>query len=187
VWRLRGRRRQTPTLAGRVAATAPYDWHGSSATLEENIVQTVARLGGSGLALQDVQALARYLVEGLREPQAPAPAEPELVASGERLFRDPAVGCAGCHDPEAAFTGGGPHDVGTHSDLEVAELRAVEPKAEPQPFDTPSLRPVGLTPPYFHDGRAATLEEVLAHRGMGETGHLSAEDRRALVAYLRSL
>ena len=70
-------------------------------------------------------------------------------------------------------------------------------------FKTPSLRNVALTAPYMHDGRFATLEEVVAHydhgvrraaaldpnlakhsaAGLG----LSTEDQRAMVAFLRAL
>jgi cytochrome c peroxidase len=43
--------------------------------------------------------------------------------------------------------------------------------------------------PYFHDGRFATLEELLdkTEGSMGSTKNLSVEDRRALLAYLRTL
>lgn len=70
-------------------------------------------------------------------------------------------------------------------------------------FATPSLRNVALTAPYMHDGRFATLEEVIDHysEGVKRTDtldpnlakhpdgglHLSADDKRALVAFLRSL
>jgi cytochrome c peroxidase len=56
-------------------------------------------------------------------------------------------------------------------------------------FKTPSLLFVGGTPPYFHDGSAATLEEVLEKNRdrMGKTSHLSPDDRAALVAFLRTL
>lgn len=70
-------------------------------------------------------------------------------------------------------------------------------------FKTPSLRNVALTAPYMHDGRLATLEEVVAHYDHGvrrgetldpnlakhpEAGMgLTAADQRALVAFLRTL
>lgn len=70
-------------------------------------------------------------------------------------------------------------------------------------FATPSLRNVALTAPYMHDGRFATLEEVINHYSEGvkrtetldpnlakhpDGGlHFSAEDKRALVAFLRTL
>jgi cytochrome c peroxidase len=70
-------------------------------------------------------------------------------------------------------------------------------------FATPSLRNVALTAPYMHDGRFATLEEVVEHynsklhrsptldpnlakhpeSGLG----LSTEDKAALVAFLKAL
>ncbi len=70
-------------------------------------------------------------------------------------------------------------------------------------FAVPSLRNVAVTTPYMHDGRFATLEEVVAHYTTGVKHSatldpnlakhpdggvpLSAEDQRALVAFLRTL
>lgn len=70
-------------------------------------------------------------------------------------------------------------------------------------FATPSLRNVALTAPYMHDGRFATLEEVIAHYDHGITRgptldpnlakhppeglRLSEAEQRALAAFLRSL
>jgi cytochrome c peroxidase len=70
-------------------------------------------------------------------------------------------------------------------------------------FATPSLRNVALTAPYMHDGRFATLEEVVAHYSSGiqrsptldpnlakhpNNGlHLSTADQAALVAFLKTL
>ncbi|PYJ85396.1 MAG: hypothetical protein DME22_09335 [Verrucomicrobia bacterium] len=70
-------------------------------------------------------------------------------------------------------------------------------------FKVPTLRNVALTAPYMHDGRFATLEEVVEHyngrlhrsqtldpnlakhpeSGLG----LSADDKAALVAFLKTL
>jgi cytochrome c peroxidase len=56
-------------------------------------------------------------------------------------------------------------------------------------FDTPALRFVSGTAPYFHDGRYATLEELLqgADGKMGHTLQLSRQDVTALAAYLETL
>ncbi len=70
-------------------------------------------------------------------------------------------------------------------------------------FATPSLRNVALTAPYMHDGRFATLEEVVEHYSTGihrsdtldpnlakhpQTGlHLEVADKSALVAFLKTL
>jgi cytochrome c peroxidase len=70
-------------------------------------------------------------------------------------------------------------------------------------FRTPSLRNVAVTGPYMHDGRFKTLEEVVNHYDHGvqrrpnldpnlakhpaEGMQLTAEDKAALVAFLRTL
>ena len=70
-------------------------------------------------------------------------------------------------------------------------------------FATPSLRNVSRTAPYMHDGRFVTLEDVVAHYSTGVHRsptldpnlakhpdgalHLSTEDQRALVAFLKTL
>jgi cytochrome c peroxidase len=55
-------------------------------------------------------------------------------------------------------------------------------------FKVPSLRNVELTAPYFHDGSAATLDhavDVMAKYQLGRA--LSSDERKKLVAYLKSL
>lgn len=70
-------------------------------------------------------------------------------------------------------------------------------------FKTPSLRNIAVTAPYMHDGRFATLEEVVDHytgrmsrsdtldpnlAKHPEAGlQFSAEDKQALVAFLKTL
>ena len=56
-------------------------------------------------------------------------------------------------------------------------------------FKTPSLLFGGGTPPYYHDGRAPTLETLISGNDdrMGRTRQLTEEDRAALVAFLKTL
>jgi cytochrome c peroxidase len=65
-------------------------------------------------------------------------------------------------------------------------------------YKTPSLRNVALTAPYMHNGALPTLEEVVDYYDRGGTGaegqdprlaplHLTVEEKRALIALLRSL
>jgi mono/diheme cytochrome c family protein len=205
VWRFHGSRLRTPFLADRLSDTAPYNWHGTEPTLEGNIRQTVRRLGGKGLPDEDVKALARYLREGLPKPPPGDECNPSLVALGRNVFHRSDVGCAGCHVPEGGFTDGASHDVSSLSAREREEIRvtlaeAATQKDAPPPdgprtvrdaeqFDTPSLRHLAASPPYFHDGAAPTLAAVVADNRdrMGKTSHLTAHERDALVAYLKSL
>lgn len=65
-------------------------------------------------------------------------------------------------------------------------------------FKVPSLRNVGLTAPFMHDGRFSTLEEVIEHYNSGGENHqnkssyirplqLTMEEKTELVAFLNSL
>ena len=65
-------------------------------------------------------------------------------------------------------------------------------------FKVPTLREVAKTAPYMHDGSLATLEHVVAYYDRGGNPnpgldedlrplHLTAEEKRALVAFLKSL
>ena len=65
-------------------------------------------------------------------------------------------------------------------------------------FKVPTLREVAKTGPYMHDGSLATLEDVVSYydrggnpnRGLDEELrplHLTAEEQRALVSFLKSL
>lgn len=175
VWFLQRGPRQTPTLPGRL--TPPFNWNGSAWTMEENVAQTVRRLGGTGLPMSDVDALSAYVIRGTREPMRVSHALNEAEQRGHELFAGSAA-CATCHDPMRNFTDGQPHELGGLGPDE----------GEPR-FDTPSLRMVGSTAPYFHDGRYATIEALLrdpTHR-MGRVEQLTPGDVDALSAYLRTL
>jgi mono/diheme cytochrome c family protein len=160
--------RQTPMLAGRVAGTAPYDWNGHHADLAVHIRQTLKNLGGEGLPDHDIDALAAY-VWGMPAPKKRALTS-DRITRGAAVFHSDAAGCSSCH-AGGRFTDGETHLLGAAR------------------FDTPSLAFVGSTPPYFHDGSFATLEDLVERCDgfMGNTRHLSAADRAALVEYLRSL
>jgi DNA-binding beta-propeller fold protein YncE len=179
VWRLGDGPRQTLTLAGHVES-GPYGWHGAHKTLEANIGETIVRLGGSGLTEQDLAALANYLREGLFVPQRSAPpaSAEALVAHGRDLYMSDKLGCNGCHDLGHGTSDREVHDVGSKA---KGESRTA--------FRTPPLGMLEGTAPYFHDGRYATLEALLDDNldRMGQTSQLAADDRAALLAFLRTL
>jgi cytochrome c peroxidase len=54
-------------------------------------------------------------------------------------------------------------------------------------YRTTPLRALWQHPPYFHDGSAATLADVVAHYNRARTLGLTAEQQRDLVEYLKSL
>jgi mono/diheme cytochrome c family protein len=178
VWFLADGPRQTPTLAARLVA--PFNWTGSHRTIEGNVAQTITRLGGTGMPIADVDAIAAYVQRGIDAPRAEPPATPpsdELVARGREVFMTTG-NCAGCHDPARNFTDGQRHELGGLGSDERERL-----------FDTPSLRFVRTTGPFFHDGRYQTLRQLLtdATARMGNIGQLSLPDVEALEAFLVTL
>lgn len=146
-WRIGTHELQTPVLAGRIAGTAPYKWDGGAKDLPGSLRATIKRLGGSGLSKRDLAALTAF-VETMPAIRAPT-REPSAVARGQTLFQSAELGCTTCHDGSAL------------TDLDQHELGGRAGGV----FDTPGLAALAASAPYFHDGSAATLEEVLRDRG----------------------
>ncbi len=184
-----GMARQTPMLAGRVNAVGPYGWHAESATLEDRIragfgLHRIYSNPTDGATLhRRAGPLAAFLRKGL----VPPPREDrELTAveqQGRTVFASPRTQCTRCHVPASEFT-----------DRSAMPLRGFKAPRffdeDPQrEYKVPSLLFVGGTPPYYHDGSAATLEDLVLHDQdrMGHTSHLTADERTALVAYLKTL
>jgi cytochrome c peroxidase len=118
------------------------------------------------------EALLAYL-SGLRTPP-PRETDAALADKGKALFAS--KGCAACHP--GGGTDGKVHDVGSK--------RGSDKKAA---FDTPSLRHLAGRAPYFHDGRFATIRELLEqpHAEKGAAPKLTTAEIAALEAYLTGL
>jgi DNA-binding beta-propeller fold protein YncE/mono/diheme cytochrome c family protein len=183
VWSTPDGPRQTPTLAGRLAGTAPYGWNGARNTVFKHITGTLKRLGGTGLDRDSMRAVVAYCMTMKSAPKAEPQGTP-LVAEGRALFESASVGCSSCHIQDGTFTDGDRHDVKSKA--------AGDPRKD---FDTPSLRFVSGTAPYFHDGRFPSLRALLLASGgdrpddvaMGHSAQLSDHEIDALEAYLRTL
>jgi CxxC motif-containing protein (DUF1111 family) len=144
--------------------------------------------------IDNFESFMRFLA-----PVARGPID-DTVREGERIFA--AIGCATCHVPVLTT---GPsanplfnrrpvplfsdlllHDIGTGDNIPQAAAR-------PEEIRTPALWGLRLRRPLLHDGRAASPEDaVLAHRAEAELARrgfiqLSPDDRRRLLAFLRSL
>jgi DNA-binding beta-propeller fold protein YncE len=169
-WRIEKHELQTPILAGRMVGTHPFKWDGGDPNLTASLTSTMKRLGGCGLDKPQTEAHTAY-VEMLPSVRAPS-RDPQQVARGKKVFD--AEGCRTCHDG-ASYTDNDQHRFsGT---LEKS--------------DTPSLRGVAASAPYFHDGSAATLEALLRDRGavhgMADTAKLSDAQVADLTAFLETL
>ncbi|MFT7579059.1 MAG: YVTN family beta-propeller protein [Myxococcota bacterium] len=196
VWIIEEGARQTPSLAGRLADTAPFNWGGTKTELKTNMKETVDRMGGQGLSKQELDDLELFLVQGLVPPRNPNLATAGLTEQqleGKALFNDETVGCESCHNG-TSMTDGINHDVGTASPLEIeiaqiAQDMGIESATRPGFLNTPTLRGLFYTAPYLHDGSAASLIDLLDRTAttMGKTDHLTGDQKQALVSYLLTL
>ena len=177
VWSSPNGPRQTPILAGRLSGAAPYGWNGDAVDVSTHLVQTFKRLGGKGITGDDKEALMAY-VGAMRAPPALKAKDPSAVLRGQALFRSSAAECSSCHGTDGDLPDGVNHDVKSRA---AGDQRAK--------FDTPSLRFVSGSAPYFHDGRFKDLKTLLTKTDgkMGHTKHLSPSDLGDLEAYLESL
>jgi cytochrome c peroxidase len=116
--------------------------------------------------------------------------------AGRRLFilngQSGGVGCAGCHAPPTFALNANALSNGLDAGASTV-------------FKAPSLKNVGLGKAFMHDGRFATLEQVVDHydhgvkdspsldnrlktpEGLPRQLHLSVADKAALVAFMKTL
>lgn len=191
-------------LVRKMQATAYYPdlfaWAFGSATITEPRIQQALAQFGRAMVSHSSRWDTGYAQ--VFSPTAPNRALdvdlPNFTAEenrGRHLFMTAAdrggAGCAACHLPPTFALAADARSNG----LDAGETRL---------FKAPSLRSVGLTGPYMHDGRFATLAEVVdfyasgVHDGpaldprLRDGGEplrlaLTARDRAALVAFLKTL
>jgi len=129
-----------------------------------------------------VQAFLRS-VEHIPSPfhRRPDGSPDDAARRGKKVFQK--AGCGMCH-PAPLYTDLKSYDVGTRTRRELARNHERE-------FDTPALRELYRTAPYLHDGRAATIEDVLTKHNPkdqhGRTSKLTRQELADLVAFLKSL
>jgi cytochrome c peroxidase len=158
-----------------------------------------------------LDALADYVNYAIPVPVPPAPTDAAALALGKQLFNDATrTSCICCHSGRLKTDSGagnptldltGPivlHDVDTcvtsgpwpdvaHDDIGGHPRDACA-------FDTPALRGLWDSAPYFHDGSAATLDVAVDRMLMATapncptpSSQLTPDERKALSEYLRSL
>lgn len=109
--------------------------------------------------------------------------------------------CAACHSAPN-FTDNGFHNLGLTSwgnpNPDMGRYLQKPVKRLKGAFKTPQLRGLALTAPYFHDGSAKTLKDVIAHYEKGgevtadidpnmKPLKLSRQDKEDLLAFLNAL
>ncbi|MGB1240968.1 MAG: cytochrome-c peroxidase [Chitinophagales bacterium] len=117
---------------------------------------------------------------------------------GWELFRSEKTNCSKCHKG-FNFTNNAYENNGLYSEYkDEGRFLITRDSADIAKFKVPTLRNIGLTAPYMHDGSIGTLEEVIGHYESGGKQHihknpmlqsfeLTEEERNDLKAFLESL
>jgi mono/diheme cytochrome c family protein len=158
----------------------------------------VTQMGGQGAFVDERIGVVRELPAGTEDLVAPAldplrsyqfsinpPPVPEGTFDGEAATRGRDVfdlHCAGCHEPDSAYTVGvlfAPRKTGMdplHADRSATKAYRATP-----------LRALWQHPPYFHDGSGTTLQAVVDHYDAVLSLGLTDLDKADLVEYLKTL
>ncbi len=127
--------------------------------------------------------------------------------NGLNIYTTEKGDCFHCHgfDGSAQFTDFMFHNNGLDTDAEMTDSGLMAVTGNPGDkgkFKTPTLRNIEVTAPYMHDGRFATLEEVIEHYDQGGkpsstvdplmkhvgTGlNLTAQEKLDLINFLKTL
>lgn len=184
VYGLKGVDKETYTAEGPVsywnAYVAVTQMHGqgnfSDARLGVNIVQT------PDLVTSKLDALRAYQLS-LATPTAPAGSYDAVAADRGRVLFNGAATCATCHVGDIMT------DVNAgklHAASETGMDGAYAARTTQKAYRTTPLRGLWQHAPYFHDGSAATLTDVVEHYNRVRSLALSEQQKRDLVEYLKS-
>ncbi|VAW74496.1 hypothetical protein MNBD_GAMMA15-2077 [hydrothermal vent metagenome] len=134
---------------------------------------------GNDLLKQDLLDVEAFL-QSIVSP-APGPFDQARAEQGWRLFYGKA-NCAACHSSGEGTGAEGKYFTNIVENPPQGLLSIG--------IKTPGLRGLAFTAPYFHDGSAATLADVVQRytsADISEVPDLSAEEQMALVEYMKSL
>jgi len=163
-----------------------------------NSYVAVTQMGGQGQFFDPRIGVEVFQSPDRVTPQLPAlydyqaslatPAPPpdsfdaDAAERGRALFEGDA-GCSDCHRGTALTDAG----MRLHAPDEVGAEPLTAERSATGLYRTTPLRALWQHPPYFHDGSAETLEEVVEHYDTHLSLDLGSEQKADIVEYLKSL
>jgi cytochrome c peroxidase len=195
-----------PELETKLAAETYYDALFTNAFGDDEVTSNRISLALAQFVRSMVSYESKYDA-GLAMTNNPQANFPNFTASenvGKNLFFSNRTRCSDCHDTNA-FVGDQARNNGldaVFTDLGVGGVTGNN--NDTGEFKTPSLRNIQLTGPYMHDGRFATLAEVIQHYNNGVQNsqfldnrlrqgngvrrlNLTPQESQALVDFLNTL
>ncbi len=161
---------------------------GGHGTFEDERIGVSVTNGTEDLISDKLPALEAYQLSLEAPPPPEGSFDPAAAERGREVFNGPGA-CATCHS--------GPEFTDANERLHPVEDSMGEPEPEGVPsyasrtatkqYRTAPLRGIWQHPPYFHNGSAATLEEVVDRYDERRSLGLTDEQKTDLVEYLKSL
>jgi YVTN family beta-propeller protein len=178
-----------------ISETPPYKWNGKNQTVykQDGIRFSTVLTRTEQFSYMDLDAITSYILTGIPYPPNllynPNGELTESQLRGKALFERTKDNfgveipennrCITCHTP--------PY----YTNLKMAYVKTLAVSDDSMLFDTPHLNNIYASPPYLHDGRAATLEEIWTKYGTedkhGRVNDMSKNQLNDLVDYLKSL
>lgn len=178
-----------------IGDTPPFKWNGKNQTVfkQDGIRFSTVLTRTEQFSYKNLDAITAYILTGIPYPPNlkfnPSGKLTEAQLRGKVIFERtednsgnviPEINrCITCH-PAPYYTNLNPADVSTLAASDDSML-----------FDTPHLNNIYASPPYLHDGRAKTLEEIWTIYGKadkhGLVGDMTKNQLNDLVEYLKSL
>ncbi len=132
------------------------------------------------MALLDFPPAPKLDIYGELDAAKATPAE----VRGQALFVGKAR-CSACH-PAPNYTDNDMHNLKAERFYKQT-LAGGMMMAQDGPIKTFPLRGIKDSPPYLHDGRCLTLEDTVEYFNLVQQLHLTASEKKDLVAFLRTL
>jgi YVTN family beta-propeller protein len=178
-----------------IGDTAPFKWNGKNQTVykQDGMRFSTILTRTEAFSYKDLDAITAYIMRGIEHPpNLQYNPDGNLTASQERgkvIFERtidnngdviPEINrCVTCH-PAPLYT-----------NRQMADVSTLAETDDPMLFDTPHLTNLFASPPYLHDGRAKTLEEIWTVYAEddrhGRVNDLTKPELNDLINYLKSL
>ena len=182
---LLGVEKETYTAEGPVsywnAYVAVTQMHGQGVFIDPRLGVRVVQT--PDLVTSKLAALRAYQLSLATPPPPPRSFDAAAAARGRRVF-DGAANCVSCH---AGPTFTDVNDGVLHAPAETGMDPAYAARTTQNAYRTTPLRGLWQHAPYFHDGSAATLTDVVAHYDRVRRLGLTDQQKRDLVEYLKTL
>ena len=178
-----------------IGDTPPFKWNGKNQTVykQDGMRFSTVLTRTEQFSYDDLDALVAYIITGISYPpnlqNNPTGELTDSQLRGKAIFERsvdnsgnviPEINrCITCHPP--------PY----YTNLKLADVSTLAASDDSMLFDTPHLNNIYASPPYLHDGRAETLEEIWTLYGKddkhGLVGDMTKIQLNELVDYLKSL